>query len=126
MKGSYLLTDKQRELTARLEAAGFQGSWWGRAEAAERFYFADFLRSGGKPVRRCKCWLQFDDPATLEGCALKAEAPKRWYEVALARRHAPAFALAVEMTDPLAAAQLRLEMATAPEELGDMVGGQDA
>ena len=130
---TYKTTELQDALAERLAktfwAPGrtFAGNWWGRSGAAERFYFGESaeIRKNGKPTRGIKVWLQFDDPATLEGCALRVKAPKRWYETTLAKWHAVAFAVAVEMVDPESAAKLRAEMQADPDEVGSLVGGEE-
>ena len=122
---TFKTTALQDQLTAKLAAMPcgdrtFSGAWWGRGETAERFYFGRSaeIAKDGKPIRGIKAWLQFDDPATLEGCALKVQAPKRWYEVTLAQWHAAAVIAAIELVDPMQAAALRLELATA-DSVGD-------
>ena len=68
---SYKTTELQDRLAERLAATEyapgrtFAGSWWGRGDRAERFYFGDSanMRKDGKVIRN-KVWLQFDDPAS--------------------------------------------------------------
>jgi len=101
----------------------FAGKWWGPGDNATRFYFYESARiyKDGKPVRGVAAWLQFDDPATLEGCSLQVKAPKQWYRSLLAEWHAEAVAIAVGMFDPEEAARLRAELAEA-RDAGDQIG----
>lgn len=129
-------TEMQDRLAERLAAteyaAGktFAGKWWGRGETAERFYFraSATIRKNGKPIRGIRVWLQFDDPATLEGVSLRVEAPKAWYRTSLAEWHAEAVTIAIELVDPEEAARLRAELraaAEADEPVGDLVAGEE-
>jgi len=130
------MTELQARLAARLAATEwasgrtFAGKWWGSAEKAERFYFGDSaqIRKKGKPVRGIRVWLEFDDPATLEGVSLRVEAPKAWYRSTLAKWHAEAVLIAIEVVDPEEAARRRAEVTAAEqagEPIGDMVRGED-
>ena len=132
----YRTTEIQDRLAERLAVTEwspgrtFAGRWWGRGDVAERFYFGDSatLRKNGKPIRGIRVWLQFDDPATLEGVSLRVEAPKEWYRGTLADWHAEAVNIAIEMVDPEEAARLRAKIAAAHaanEPVGDLVGGED-
>ena len=133
---TYKTTGLQDALAAKLAATAgpggrtFAGAWWGRGEVAERFYFRESaeIRRDGKPIRGIKVWLQFDDPATLDGVSLRVEAPKRWYGTTLAAWHAAAANVAIELVDPEEANRLRAEIAAAREagdQIGDLVGGED-
>ena len=130
---TYKTTEIQDRLAATLAATEyapgktFAGSWWGRGDEAERFYFGDsaVIRKDGKPVRGIKVWLQFDDPATLDGAALRVSAPKRWYEETLAKWHAPAFAAALDLVDPASAAKFRAECEQHADAVGSMVSGEE-
>ncbi len=120
-------TELQDAMAARLAAAGFLGKWWGPGPAAERFYFDEAtaaLKKNGKPVRGSKVWLQFDEPATLEGASVHATAKKFWHKQVLAKTHAAAVLIAIELVDPERAAQLRQEIENA-ERVGDLVAGED-
>jgi len=125
------MNDLQKRLADALETAKMPGQWWGPAGGPlVRFYFGDSaqLRKDGKPVRGSKVWLQFDDPETLEGVALRAMAKKHWHQQVLAERHAEAVAISIEIVDPAAAARLRQEIAdarAADEPIGDLVDGED-
>ncbi|NLG44797.1 MAG: hypothetical protein GX547_16265 [Phycisphaerae bacterium] len=133
---TYTTTEIQDQLADRLAATAcpgdrtFAGRWWGRGETAERFYFGASaeIRKDGKPVRGIRVWLQFDDPATLEGVSLRVETPKAWYRQPLADCHAEAVHVAIELVDPEEAARLRSEVAAsreADEPVGDLVAGED-
>jgi len=128
---TYKTSELQDELSERLAATEispgrtFAGQWWGRGDLAERFYFGDSatIKKNGKK-QRTRVWLQFDDPATLEGCSLRVEAKKAWHKNTLAQWHAKAFAIALEIGDPVNAAKFREECARA-EVVGDLTGGED-
>ncbi len=119
------------ELPDRLGATLAATSCGNRSFAGQwldgRFHFGEtaVITKEGKPVRGIEVWLEFDDPATLDGASLRVKAPKEWYRQVLAKLHAPAFAIAVEMVDPEGAAKLRAEMAAHPRQVGDLVGGED-
>jgi len=107
-KKSYETTKLQDKLAERLAATKwtpggrtFAGRWWGRGQQAERFYFGESAtwRKNGKRVRGIRVWLQFDDPATLDGVMLQVEAPKAWYRSTLAERHTKAALIAIELAD---------------------------
>ncbi len=122
---TFITTKLQEQLSERLAAAGFAGTWWGPTDEATRFYFGKSaeIRKGDK-VQKTKVWLQFDDAATLEGVSLKCQAPKRWLEVSLAESHAPAVIIAIELIDPEEAAKLREEISHA-ERVGDLVCNEE-
>jgi len=133
---TYNTTELQTSLADRLAATEWQpgrtfdGFWWGPGEHATRYYFLGSaeIRKNGKPVRGIRVWLEFDDPATLEGVSLRVEAPKAWYRSTLAKWHAEAVNIAVELIDPEEAARLRAEIAAAEqagEPIGDMVRGEE-
>jgi hypothetical protein len=132
---SYKTTELQDRLAERLAATEyapgrtFAGSWWGRGDRAERFYFGDSanMRKDGKVIRN-KVWLQFDDPASLEGCSLRVEAKKAWHKSVLAKWHQEAFAIAVEMdaaSGPEVANRFREDFRRHAQEVGTMVQGED-
>ena len=128
------LQDALAEKLGKMELAPgrtFAGSWWGRGETAERFYFGDSatICKNGKPIRGIRVWLQFDNPATLDGASLHAVAKKEWHKNALVEWHAPTVMAAIELVDPEEAARLRAELAAAEENdepVGDMVAGEES
>lgn len=106
-------TELQDRLAALLSvteyAAGqtFSGAW---DAASQRFEFgasAKQLKRKGEPVRGVRVWLQFDDPATLEGVRVRSAAPKPWMRNVIAAWHADAALIAIELVNPEMAAQLR-------------------
>jgi hypothetical protein len=129
---TYTTTEMQDRLAERLAATElspgctFAGKWWGRGELAERYYFgrsADVIKNG-KAIHN-KVWLQFDDPATLDGPSLRVEAKKAWWQELLAAWHAPAFAIALELVDPAQAARFREECERNRDRVGELVSGED-
>jgi len=60
---NYKLTEKQEKIIESLKEAGFEAAWWGRTEIAERIYL--------NYHKNVKCYVTFDDPAELDGAALK-------------------------------------------------------
>jgi len=126
------MNDLQKAFAAKLATNGYDGTWW-PSDSPRRFYFGDSAkiikeqRNGKERRVRTKVWLEFDDPATLEGVALRVEAPKEWYRLALADRHAEAVNIAIEFTDPAQAARCREEIAAgraAGRRIGDLVEGE--
>lgn len=118
-------TELQDRLAAELEALGLAGKWWGRGEAAERFYFGASaeVKKDGKPIRN-KVWMQFDDPATLDGVSLRIEPKKEWYRSHLATKHAPATIIAIRLIDPQEADRLQAQL-DAAARIGDLTQGED-
>jgi len=135
----YKTTELQDRLAERLAATEcvpgqpsrtFAGKWWGRGNQAERFYFGASaeIYKDGKRVRGSKVWLQFDDPAALEGVRLHATAKKEWQRRTLVDWHSAAVTIAIELADPAEAARLRDELAAARAAgqcIGELVAGED-
>jgi len=59
----YNLTAKQIEVIAKLQALRYKAAWWGRTNEAERIYL--------RYRRDVRCYVEFDEPQTLEGAALR-------------------------------------------------------
>ena len=58
------LNEKQEKIIETLTSAGYEARWWGRGDEAERIYLNGYRRD-------VKVWVEFDDPAALEGAALR-------------------------------------------------------
>lgn len=117
MSKTYPLTELQKSLIERLEAAGFTARWWGPGDQAERVY----LNTGR---RDAKVFLSFDNARDCSGSALKVsidecgQAPA-WYRSQrqkLAQRFAPASMIAMSLTEtPEELARRQAEWDATPE-----------
>jgi len=117
-------TELQNELVERLAEAGFDSKW---SKSGRRLYFAGSsveMTTNGKPIRGNRAWLEFDDPATLDGVALRTAAKKKWHRRVLAQNHVHATLIAIELVDPATAKLLEAEIDRAyeaDEPIGDLV-----
>jgi hypothetical protein len=126
---TYQLTEKQEAIVEQLNEAGFHARWWGRGSEAERIYLNGYRKD-------VKCWIEFDDPADLEGAALRVYVEDcgqhaNWYksQIAKARAHfADAFQIVTGQINSERAESAITESEAEALEVGSqvnwLVGGQ--